>query len=58
METPISGELWVERGGEHAAPARDPTLLLDGVEEDERRVRDADDRRQRLVVRRLAGREP
>ena len=38
-------------GGEHAAPAGDPTLLLDGVEQDERGVRDADDRGQRRLVR-------
>ena len=38
-------------GGEHPAPARDPALLLDRVEQDEGRVRDADDGGQRRVVR-------
>ena len=38
-------------GGEHAAPARDPALLLERVEQDERWVGDADDGGQRRGVR-------
>ena len=37
-------------GGQYATPTRDAPLLLDGVEQDERRVRDTDDCRERRLM--------